>query len=116
MKWLRWVSGRQGGDYQKKLLAVFGVSYLFGFDMYVLKFVPGCLLKEHRDKVGRGKHYRLNIILKGKGDFRCEKTIINTRRVVLFRPDKYLHSMKNGESERKVLSIGLNTQRWKKGI
>jgi hypothetical protein len=76
--------------------------------MYLLKFAPGCQLKEHRDTVERGRHYRLNIILKGKGEFKCEKTIINTQRVVLFRPDKYLHSMQNGDTERKVLSIGLN--------
>jgi len=115
MRWLKWIPGRQGGDYQKKLLAVFGIPYIFGFDMYMLKFEPECHLKEHKDKTESGKHYRLNIILKGKGDFKCEKTIINTRRVVLFRPDKYLHSMKNDESERTVLSIGINTQRWKKG-
>jgi hypothetical protein len=114
MKWLIWIPGRQGGDYHKKLLALLGIPYLFGFDMYLLKFKPKCHLKEHIDKVERGKHFRLNIILKGKGNFKSEKTIINTRRVVLFRPDKYKHSMLNDDSERKVLSVGLNIQRWKK--
>jgi hypothetical protein len=106
--WLKWVPGRQGGDYQKKLLAVFGIPRIFGFDMYILKFEPHCHLKEHRDEVGRGKHYRLNIILRGEGEFKCEKTILRTKRFILFRPDKHLHSMQNGDSERKVLSIGLN--------
>lgn len=108
-KWLRWIPGRQGGDYKKKLLATMYIPRIFGFDMYMLKFAPNCHLREHRDSVKRGRHYRLNIILKGKGDFKCEKTIINTRRVVLFRPDKYLHSMQNDGNERKVLSIGINT-------
>lgn len=107
-KWLKWVPGRQGGDYHKKLLAGLSIPYIFGFDMYLLKFAPGCHLKEHKDSVERGRHYRLNIILKGEGEFSCEKTIIRTKRVILFRPDKYLHSMQNGDSERKVLSIGIN--------
>lgn len=108
IKWLKWVPGRQGGDYHKKLLALFYIPFVLGLDMYLLKFEPGCELKPHKDEVKRGRHYRLNIILKGKGDFNCDKTIINTRRVVLFRPDKYTHSMQNGDSERKVLSIGIN--------
>lgn len=107
-KWLKWIPGRQGGDYHKKLLATAAIPKLFGFDMYLLKFAPDCYLKEHKDTVNRGRHFRLNIIFKGKGDFKCEKTIINTRRVVLFRPDKYIHSMRNDGTERKVLSIGLN--------
>lgn len=106
--WLRWVSGRQGGDYKKKLLAKFRIPLIFGFDMYLLKFDPGFKLKEHVDKVDRGRHFRLNIILRGDGEFNCEKTIIRTKRIILFRPDKYLHSMQNGNIERKVLSIGFN--------
>ncbi len=108
MNWLKWIPGRQGGDYQKKLLVVFAIPRIFGFDMYLLKFAPGFTLPEHIDKVERGKHYRLNIILRGEGDFKCEKAIIRTKRLILFRPDKYLHSMQNGNVERKVLSIGFN--------
>jgi len=108
VNWLKWVQGRQGGDYQKKLLAIFSIPRIFAFDMYLIKYAPGCTLKEHVDKVGRGKHYRLNIIIRGEGHFKCEKTIIKTKRFVLFRPDKYLHSMQNGSKERRVISIGLN--------
>ncbi len=108
MNWLKWVPGRQGGDYQKKLIFAFKIPFLIGMDMYVLKFAPGFLLPEHVDKVEKGKHYRLNIIFKGDGEFRCDKAIIRTKRVILFRPDKHLHSMQNGNSERKVFSIGLN--------
>ena len=106
--WLRWVSGRQGGDYQKKLLVIFKLPFVLGFDMYLLKFAPGFILPEHVDQVKRGRHFRMNIILKGDGNFQCEKTIIKTKRMILFRPDKYKHSMQNGDKERKVLSIGFN--------
>jgi hypothetical protein len=108
MNWLKWAPGRQGGDYQKKLIIAMRLPWLFGFDMYVLKFAPNFNLPEHIDKVDKGIHLRMNIIIKGSGEFKCEKSIIRTRRLILFRPDKYLHSMKNGDSERKVISIGLN--------
>ncbi|MEK6828863.1 MAG: 2OG-Fe(II) oxygenase [Nanoarchaeota archaeon] len=108
VNWLRWVSGRQGGDYQKKLLAILKIPFVFGFDMYLLKFAPGFVLPEHVDQVKRGRHFRMNIILKGNGEFKCERAIIRTKRVILFRPDKYKHSMHNGNAERKVLSIGIN--------
>ena len=90
-KWLRWVPGRQGAEYQKKLLIRFGIPGIFGLDTYLLKFEPNCNLPEHVDKVDKGRHFRLNFIYKGKGDFKCEKTIIRTKRFVLFRPDKYRH-------------------------
>ena len=105
--WLKWVKGRQKGGYQKKMLFRFGIPWVFGTDMYLLKFEPQCLLPEHIDKVKRGRNFRLNIIYKGEGKFECDKTIIRTKRVVLFRPDKHRHSMQNGDTERKVLSIGL---------
>jgi len=108
MTWMKWVPGRQGGDYQKKLIIAMRLPWLFGFDVYLLKFAPGFLLPEHIDKVDKGVHLRMNIILKGNGEFRCEKAILRTKRVIFFRPDKYLHSMQNGDTERKVISIGLN--------
>lgn len=104
---MEWVRGRQGGDYFKKLKFMFD-NKIFGTDCYLLKFKPNCYLKPHKDKVGGGRHFRLNIELKGKGDFRCESTIFKMGRIVLFRPDKYIHSMKNSDTERVVLSIGLN--------
>jgi len=107
--WLKWIQGRQGTRYQKKMLLRFGIPGFLGMDAYILKFEPKCLLPEHVDKVKRGRHFRLNIIYKGEGKFDCNKTIIRTKRVVLFRPDKHTHSMENGDSERKVLSIGFNT-------
>ena len=87
----------------------FGIPGFLGMDIYLLKFKPQCLLPGHIDHVKRGRHFRLNIILKGEGKFECDKTIIKTKRVIFFRPDKHTHSMQNGDTERKVLSIGLNT-------
>jgi hypothetical protein len=107
-KWLKWVSGRQDGKYMKKMYLRFGIPGFFGMDAYMLKFEPDCLLPAHIDKV-KGRHFRLNIILRGEGKFECDKTIIRTKRIILFRPDKHTHSMQNDETERKVLSIGLNT-------
>lgn len=107
--WLKWVKGRQKGGYQKKMLMRFGIPGFLGMDMYLLKFEPKCLLPEHVDKVKKGRHFRLNIIYRGMGQFNCDKTIIRTKRVVLFRPDLHVHSMQNGDAERRVLSIGLNT-------
>jgi hypothetical protein len=107
--WLKWVKGRQDGKYEKKMYFRFGVPGFLGLDIYVLKFEPECLLPAHIDKVKKGRHFRLNFVYKGEGNFECDKTIIRTKRVVLFRPDKHIHSMQNGDTERRVLSIGLNT-------
>ncbi len=120
---LNWITGRQDSADQKATykkarifqfgFSQFGFSGLFnnkgGVDCYLLHYEPYYKLKPHVDLVPKGlKHYRLNIVLKGSGDFDCEKKIINLfNRVVLFRPDKYTHAMKNGAKERLVLSIGL---------
>lgn len=77
----------------------FGITGLLGIDAYMLKFEPNCLLPAHIDNVKKGRHFRLNIILKGKGKFECDKTIIRTKRIVLFRPDKHVHSMQNDDTE-----------------
>ena len=102
---MKWINGRQGGDYQKKLLFQFAIGK-FGMDCYLIKFAPRTSLKKHKDKVD-GKHLRLNYVYKGVGIFQCEKTIINWKRLKLFRPDKYLHSIINGNQERRVFSIGV---------
>ena len=83
---MKWVKGRQGGDYFKKL--IFGSKRL-GMDCYLLKFNPNCYLKPHKDEV-KGRHFRLNVELKGSGEFKCESTIFKLGGFVLFRPDKYI--------------------------
>lgn len=109
MKWLKWQDGRQdaNGNYKKLLLCILGIPGLFGFDIYIIKFKPDYKLPEHIDRVSWGNHYRLNIVLYGSGEFKCEKTIINQKRLVLFRPDLYTHSMENGSETRVLLSIGV---------
>ena len=102
---MKWINGRQGGDYQKKLLFQFEIGK-YAMDCYLIKFAPLTHLKPHTDKVD-GKHLRLNYVYKGKGLFQCEKCVVNWGRLKIFRPDLYLHSVINGNSERRVFSIGL---------
>jgi hypothetical protein len=101
----KWIQGRQGGDYHKKLIFQFELGK-YAMDCYLIKFAPHTYLKKHKDKVN-GNHIRMNYVYKGMGLFQCEKTLVNLKRLKIFRPDKYLHSMINGNQERRVFSIGL---------
>ena len=102
---MKWIPGRQGGRYKK--MKVWSSSFFsFGSDCYLIKYEPNYKMPAHTDKA-EGKHYRLNVVLKGRGRFICEKNIVNLfGRIVLFRPDLYEHSMINGNSNRVVLSFG----------
>ena len=106
--WLKWQKGRQGTGYDKILLAQ--NDKIIPFDCYLLRFPEGVSIPPHKDKVQRGKHYRLNMILKKSksgGEFLAEKSIINLPRIKLFRPDLYTHevtTVKGGS--RWVLSVG----------
>ncbi|WP_249348072.1 2OG-Fe(II) oxygenase [Pseudoalteromonas aurantia] len=87
-----------------------GAYWLIKFDCYLLRFKEGSEIPPHRDKVSKGKHYRLNIIIKAAksgGQFLCENPIYESSRVKLFRPDKSEHSVSKVESgNRYLLSIG----------
>ena len=102
-----WTNGRQlDCDYEKLCFLRFKFKR-FGMDGYILKYPPKAHLKKHIDKVDGGKHYRINLQIKGKGSFFVDKSIFRIRnRLVFFRPDKYPHSMVNGLKPRYVLSIG----------
>lgn len=79
-----------------------------GLDGYLLKYPPKTELKPHKDPIN-GRHYRLNIILKGSKDdeFKCEKVIFNLfNRIIWFRPDLYTHSVTIANRYRYVLSLG----------
>lgn len=106
--WLRWEKGRQNTGYDKLLLL--GNPFLLPFDCYLLKFPEGTAVPPHRDKVERGRHYRLNVVLKrssGGGEFVCANPIIDSPRVKLFRPDLEEHSVTEVQGgDRWVLSIG----------
>ena len=100
---MSWIKGRQGTGYLKKK-----IWSRFNTDCWLIKYKPSQIIPTHTDPVEGKKHFRLNIVLKGKGVFICEKTILCLfHRIILFRPDKYEHSMINLSKERLVLSIGM---------
>ncbi len=107
-KWLRWERGRQGTGYDK--LLVIANPILVPFDCYLLRYPIGTYIPPHRDPVAGGQHYRLNIVLKRSpvgGDFICDKPIIQSRRLNLFRSDIATHSVTLVEGgARYVLSLG----------
>lgn len=104
----RWQIGRQKTGYDKMLL-LWGIFPL-PFDIYLIRYRVGSHIPPHTDKVGKGRHYRMNIILKQSkvgGDFVCSNHIINCPRIKLFRPDLYEHSVTElKEGSRYILSIG----------
>ena len=108
MKYFTWENGRQETGYSK--MCIVSTRFPIGWDFYILKYSVGSEIPAHTDPVSDRNHYRLNIIVrkpKKGGEFFCEKTIINTDRIKLFRPDLYKHSLtKIEEGERYVLSIG----------
>ena len=107
-KFFYWQTGRQQTGYQKMLLA--RASGLIKFDMYLLKFYEGHEIPPHKDTVEVGRHFRLNIILKHPtlgGDFKCEKTLFETRSIKFFRPDICEHSViEIIHGKRYVFSLG----------
>lgn len=107
-RWLRWEGGRQGTGYDKLLLLA--NPFLIPFDCYVLRFPVGTSIPPHRDLVKKGRHFRLNVVLKRSrtgGEFICETPIFQSARLNLFRSDLCTHSVTRVEgSSRYVLSIG----------
>jgi len=103
----RWEKGRQESGYLKMLLLK---SNIFKFDLYLIKFPQGSLIKPHTDIVQNEKHYRINIILKNAkegGEFICSKLMYNSKRIKIFRPDIEEHSVsKIKEGTRLVISLG----------
>ena len=101
-----WKDGRQkGANYKKMLLWQFSVGRR-SWDGYLIRYQPKTVLPPHKDKVNEGKHWRLNIVLWGKGKFKVEKFIFRFKGIILFRPDLHKHVMYNGKKERMVLSFG----------
>lgn len=102
---MKWQNGRQGTGYLKKKMFDF-----WKMDCYLIKYPDGSFIPEHIDKVDDKKHYRLNIVIKkpySGGLFICDKTIINTCRLILFRPDRYKHRLTPVVGERLVMSFGI---------
>jgi hypothetical protein len=107
-RWLRWQRGRQGTGYDKCL--VLQSRFPIPFDCYVLRYPDGTEIPPHRDPVAGGRHFRLNIVIKGApsgGLFVCADPILEWGPLKLFRSDASTHSVTRvvGGS-RYVLSIG----------
>jgi len=104
----RWQSGRQGSGYDKMLLLT--APWPVPFDSYLIRYPEGSSIPAHTDPVQRGRHYRLNIILKSPGsggEFVCANPIYASRRIKLFRPDACEHSVTLVQGgSRYVLSVG----------
>jgi 5'-nucleotidase len=90
----KWMNGRQlGCSYEKFCLWSFRI-WKWGFDSYILRYKANTDLPWHLDPID-GKHYRLNIKLKGRAYFLVKGI---SRKVwhdkfILFRPDLYEHSL-----------------------
>jgi hypothetical protein len=108
MEYLRWKRGRQETGYEKMLLVK--AKWPKPFDMYLLRFSPGDEIPPHRDEVGEGQHFRVNIILKNAkegGQFICKELIYESKHIKYFRPDQSEHQVtKIIEGNRYVFSFG----------
>src|SRR2546421_6064365 len=89
----RWQRGRQKTGYDKMLLVTAG--WPIPFDTYLLRYPEGSEIPPHIDRVERGRHYRLNIVVKRSqagGQFVFAAPLFASRRVNLFRSDACEHS------------------------
>ena len=104
----RWQSGRQASGYDRMLLLT--AKWPVPFDSYLIRYPEGSSIPPHKDPVQRGRHYRLNVILKSPksgGEFVCSNPIYSSSRIKLFRPDECEHSVTKVQGgSRYVLSIG----------
>lgn len=100
--------GRRNSGYLKLKLFLFS-----RLDCWILKYPENSNIPPHVDNVpekySNKTAVRINIILKSPkkgGIFKCDKYILNTKRVKIFNPT-LTHSVSTIESgERYVLSIG----------
>lgn len=109
----KWKQGRQPGiEYHKLCLFSFKLGR-WGFDAYILRYPAKTVLPWHTDPVN-GKHYRINIKLRGKCTFFAmpSEDLDNIGDISIgeflhiFRPDKQLHSLVVFKKTYK-LSLGL---------
>jgi len=107
-KVFRWEIGRQKSGYDKMLLLTGTLP--IPFDVYILRFLTDSEILEHVDSVDKGRHFRLNIIIRKAqlgGVFYCADPIFATKRIKLFRPDISAHSVSKIEKGvRYVFSVG----------
>lgn len=101
-----WISGRQGGGYEK-----FPLFSFWKVDCYLIRYRKNAEVKWHRDPVQGKRHYRLNILLQRSeegGMFLLNgPSVFQFWRIRIFRPDLYAHRVLPVKSgERLILSLG----------
>lgn len=106
----RWQGGRQGGGYEKLLLAAAPLPV--GWDLWLLRYPTGSGIGPHRDPLPGKRHLRVNLVLQSGegGRFECEPEAIrhSGSRLHIFRPDLGTHSVSPVTGgTRWVLSLGL---------
>ena len=107
MKLFRWVEGRQSTTRYHKWCFLYFKIFNLGLDGYIIRYQPNTVLPIHKDSVEAGRHWRLNIKVKGKCSFWCPSTIFRKKDyVILFRPDLFYHSVTVYEKTYKI-SFGL---------
>lgn len=93
MKLFTWVDGRQENTKYKKWCFLYFKICRLGFDGYILHYKPKTVLYTHKDPID-GKHYRLNIKLKGMSYFEASKCIVKIGDfLAFFRPDIRYHHL-----------------------
>ncbi len=99
----KWENGRQNEFYNKMLL--FRIPKFM--DCWLIKYAKGVGIGWHTDKIPNKRHYRLNIILINGGEFWLDYKQVK-KRIIFFRPDLQMHSVKViGENQKRlVLSFG----------
>ena len=106
---MNWENGHQNGCTYKKLKIWSFKIGRFGSDCYLLKYEPKSILQSHVDEVD-GKHYRMNITLKGKSSFgilRKKRWRRTKNRIVIFRPDLDIHNLVVYDKPTLKLSLGI---------
>ncbi len=104
----RWYPGRQPRcPYRKFCFLKFKLGR-FGFDGYIIRFDSFGTLMLHKDVLADGKHYRLNINLWGKCEFKIMGTphISIGNRILLFRPDVIPHGLLIFDKPTYIFSMG----------
>lgn len=93
MKYFKWLPGRQEETTYFKLCFLQFKIFKIAFDGYILKYPDKTWLLPHKDPI-EGRMWRLNIKLKGKANFLCNKEILSVGNFLhFFRPDLYTHSL-----------------------
>lgn len=104
MTFFKWIDGRQSTTKYMKFCFLYFKIFNIGMDGYIIKYEADTHLPIHKDPIN-GRHYRLNIKLKGKCKFWCPSSIFKIgERIIFFRPDIFPHTLK---TQTKVIKLSL---------